>query len=137
MIDAKSNSRIFTVNSSQITINNLVLRNADDSAIFLINSTLITNNVTFENNVREHGGAVYGENTRFISSGDTYTDNYADVFGTAIYLKDNSTLYLDHGSFKSQKELHWGLINLIHSQFTIVNTTFSDIKSKYSPVLHT
>ena len=136
VIDAKSNARIFTVNASNITINNLVLKNANDSAIFLINSTLITNNVTFENNVREHGGAVYGENSTFISVDDAYTDNYADLQGAAIYLKANSKLYLLNASFKSQKELQWGLINLIRSQFTIVNTTFSDIKSKYCPVLH-
>lgn len=135
-IDANSQSRIFTINASNITINNLILKNANNSAIFITGSFLTTNNVTFENNFNDNGGAVHGENTTFKSVNDRFTDNDAKRFGSAILLQENSTFYLCNGSFKSQKELCWGLIDLTKCNFTIVNTTFNDIKSKYSSALH-
>ena len=46
VIDAKSQARIFTINASNVTIGNLVFKNANSSAIFIVNSTLKTNNVT-------------------------------------------------------------------------------------------
>ena len=137
IIDADSQARIFTLNASNVTIKNIVFKNANNLAIFAANSTISTNNVTFLSNVGDNnGGAIHGENTTFSSVNDKFTDNYANKFGAAIFLDKNSKLYLANGSFKSQKDLQWGLIEIRNSQFAIADTTFRDIKSKYSSILH-
>ena len=135
VIDADSRSRIFSINASDITINNLIFKNANSSAIFIENSTLKTNNVTFIGNVNNNGGALYGKNTTFTSVSDKFIDNEGK-FGSAILLKGNSTFNLISASFENQKEMDWGLIDLTSSKFMIANTTFRDMKSKYSTALN-
>ena len=49
VIDAKSKNRIFTVNGSNIIINNLVFKNGIDHAAVILGKNITTNNVTFIN----------------------------------------------------------------------------------------
>ena len=54
-----------------VIINNLVIKNAQNSAIFIKNATLTTNNVTFENNIGgEEGGAIHAEKANYSSVND-------------------------------------------------------------------
>lgn len=136
VIDAKCDSGIFTIKQSNVTISNLILRNANNSAIIIINSTLKTYNVTFENNTKDNGGAISGNNTTFISVNDKYVNNIVERFGSSILLQDNSSLYLSGATFKNKNSLIWGEIDLTDSQFSITDMEFGDIKSKYNPILH-
>ena len=68
IIDGNGLTRIFTVDSSNVVMNNLIIKNANRSAIFIKNSTLITNNVTFENNLAVGGGAICGVSSIYNSS---------------------------------------------------------------------
>ena len=86
-IDASNQSRIFDVQGKNITINNLVLINANGTnggAIYTI-QTLTLNNVTFSNNYATNtGGAIglYG-NATLNCSNIRFIDNYAPA-GSSI-----------------------------------------------------
>lgn len=137
IIDASSKSRIFTITSGNVIINNLVIQNACNSAIFIKNATLTTNNVTFENNVGgEEGGAIHAENANYSSVNDKFINNFATVYGSAIFVKDNSTLSVKNDLFKSDKHMYWGLMEVRKSQFTIEDTDFSNMTSDYTVAVH-
>ena len=136
VIDAKSQARIFTINASNVTFNNLVFKNAVNTAVIATGSTIVTNNVTFMNNSGgEEGGAVYINNTVYTSSNDKFIDNHASRFGAAIFVKDNCVFTSSNGLFKGN-DLYWGMIEVRKSKFNIVNATFRDSSSKYSTALH-
>ena len=109
VIDGNSLTRIFSIDSSNVVINNLIIKNGNISAIFIQNSTLITNNVTFENNIAVGGAAVCGVSSIYNSSGDRFINNNAK-YGSSIFLTDKSELNLNDGTFKNDNYLDWGLI---------------------------
>lgn len=136
-LDALHQTRIFNISSSNVVIKNLKIINANNSAIFLKNSTLTTNNVIFENNLaNENGGVINGENSTYTSFNDTFNNNYAK-FGSTIILDENSTLSLSNAKFKSNTTMYWGLIELRSSKFSIKDTIFNDMESKYTTSVHT
>ena len=106
IIDGNGLTRIFTIDSSNVVMNNLIIKNANLSAIFIQNSTLRTYNVTFENNIAKGGGAICGVSSIYNSSGDRFINNYAKV-GSSIYLEDRSELYLNDGTFKNDDYFDW------------------------------
>ena len=135
-IDANGEARIFTLNASNIVINNLIIMNAKNYAISSLNSTITTNNVTFLNNTGdEEGGAIYIENTTYTSRNDAFINNYATRFGSAIYAESNSTLNIEKTKFESDRDLYWGLIYTSKSDLHIADTDFENIISNYTPVL--
>ena len=137
VIDGSSKSRIFTINSGNVIINNLVIKNAQNSAIFIKNATLTTNNVTFENNIGgEEGGAIHAEKANYSSVNDKFINNFASIYGSAIFVKDNSTLMVKNDIFKSDKHMYWGLMEVRKSQFTISDTDFSNMTSNYTVAVH-
>lgn len=136
VIDAKGKARIFTLNASNIMINNLIIKNAKNYAISALNSTITTNNVTFLNNTGDNeGGAIHIENTNYTSRNDAFINNYGTRFGSAVYAESNSTLNLEKAEFESNKELYWGLIYTSKSKLYIADTDFENIISSYTPVL--
>ena len=137
VIDAKSQARIFAINASNVTVNNLVVKNALNGAVFAVNSTIFTNNVTFIDNVgNEKGGAIFGDKTNYTGVNDRFIDNYASKFGAALFFNNNCSVDLSNSVFKSQRQLYWGLIGAKKSKVTIQNITFQNITSKYSSALH-
>ena len=136
IIDAGSQARVFTINSSNITLSNLIIKNAVGTAIIVSNSTVYTNNVTFEGNVGgENGAAVYINNSNYTSTGDRFTDNKASRFGSAVFVKDNCSFNAINSTFMGN-DMYWGLIEIRKSQFNIENCTFADSSSRYSTALH-
>lgn len=90
IIDADGKTSVFKIYNSNLTMQNLILRNCNDSAIILYGSNLITINVTFENNnVRDIGGAVYCEDSVYSSSYGRFINNTAKYSGGAVYCKGN------------------------------------------------
>lgn len=137
IIDGSNQSRIFTINSANVVLNNLVIKNSFSSAVFIKNATLTTNNVTFDNNFdKENGGAILAENATYTSVNDKFVNNLAVKFGSAIFISDNSTLSIKNDIFKSDGHLQWGLIEIRESKFTIQDTNFSNLISDYTTVLH-
>lgn len=136
ILDAKHLSRIFNINSSNIIITNLIVKNAASSAIRIQNSNLTTINVTFLNNtLTNNGGALIASNTHYTSINDTFIDNKAK-YGSAIALFDGSVLELKNGNFKSSITLDWGLITMKYSTLTLTDTTFSNLNSSYATALY-
>ena len=135
IIDGNGLTRIFTVDSSNVVMNNLIIKNANRSAIFIKNSTLITNNVTFENNLAVGGGAICGVSSIYNSSGDRFINNYAK-YGSSIYLADRSELYLNDGTFKNDDYFDWSLIYLNSCTVDIQNSAFYNLTSNYCPALY-
>ncbi len=137
VIDGSSKSRIFTIHSGNVIINNLVIRNASNSAIFIKNATLTTNNVTFENNIGgEEGGAIHGEKADYSSVNDKFINNLATKYGSAIFVSENSTLTVKNDIFKSDSHMYWGLMEIRKSQFAIEGTDFSNMTSDYTVAVH-
>ena len=135
IIDGNGLTRIFTIDSSNIVMNNLIIKNANLSAIFIQNSTLRTYNVTFENNIAKGGGAICGVSSIYNSSGDRFINNYA-MQGSSIYLSDKSELYLNDGTFKNDDYFDWGLIYLNSCTVDIQNTSFYNSTSNYCPAVY-
>ena len=137
VIDGSAQSRIFSIISGNIIINNLIIKNANNSAIFIKNATLTTNNVTFENNVGgEDGGVIHAEKVNYTSVNDKFINNFAKKYGAAIFIQDNSTLIINNDIFKSDIHLYWGLIEIRKSKMTITNTNFSNMTSQYTNAIH-
>ena len=135
IIDGNGLTRIFTIDSSNVVMNNLIIKNANLSAIFIQNSTLRTYNVTFENNIAKGGGAICGVSSIYNSSGDRFINNYAKV-GSSIYLEDRSELYLNDGTFKNDDYFEWSLIYLNSCTVDIQNTSFYNLTSNYCPAVY-
>ena len=137
IIDGNGMARIFTINSSNVILNNLIVKNAKNYAIFSSNSTITATNITFLNNTgNNEGGAVHIDNTTLTCENNKFIDNYGTRFGNAIYATSNSTLNLKNNNFESNKELYWGLIFISESKLIIVDSNFEKIISKYTPVLY-
>lgn len=133
-IDANGQSSIFRLFDTGLVINNLTFRNSKGSAIFANYSDVSTSNVVFSDCVSSMGSAVCGHYTTYLSSNDNFINNYAKQ-GAAIFLDDESELELADGSFISEKDLHYGLIYLSSSKMSILNTTFLNLTSTYSPAI--
>ncbi|MBR0369115.1 MAG: hypothetical protein IJH63_00155 [Methanobrevibacter sp.] len=137
-IDASNQARIFIINGSNITINNLNLINGNANtgaaAYILPNATLTTNNVAFiDNEVSKGGGAVIN-NALYTSINDTFIDNYAKK-GGAIN-SQSGELIIINGTFSSEKIQNWGLIYITSTLMHIENTTFANTTSNYSTAIY-
>ena len=134
IIDASNQATCFNVKAKNVTINNLIFKNANNSAVNLIIGELNTNNVEF--NGGNSGAAVSVNFARYISSNDRFINNYASTTGSAIYSL-SSTVKIDNGYFASDKPLSWGLIHADEkSKLEITNTLFKDISSRYATAIY-
>ncbi|MDO5860302.1 hypothetical protein [Methanobrevibacter sp.] len=93
-IDASSNSRIFTINST-VTLNNIRFCNGKSSSnggAIYSSGNLNLNNCVFENNEAISGGAVYAYPTSRSNSFEscTFKNNRASERGGAIYLEGSA-----------------------------------------------
>ncbi len=136
VIDAKNKTFVFKlVNNSNVVIKNLVIRNTNESAILVIDSTLITVNVTFENNHDMYGAAIYGYESKITSTNDKFIENYAPQ-GASIYVEDSTTLNVNNATFSNKNPLQWGLIYGRVAEINVYDTVFSNINSKYATAIY-
>ena len=105
-VNARGFCRIFNITASDVTILNAVLINGNASgnqsdnvskggAIFWAGDSGQLENVTFENNYAEIGGAVYYNSTAVDATiiNSTFINNTAESFGGAIDCSANMELY--------------------------------------------
>ncbi|MBR6024037.1 MAG: hypothetical protein IK044_03620 [Methanobrevibacter sp.] len=138
-IDASNQARIFAVNGTNITINNLNIINGkanNGGGIFIeANSTLTTNNVVFaDNNASKSGGAVVNGRGSYVSINDTFIDNYASKGGTIE--TEQGMLDIINGTFSSEIAQSWGLVYIKNSLMYIENSTFANTSSKYASAIY-
>lgn len=135
VIDAKGAKAVFGFRDGTVTINNLVFKNCAGHSIVLVNCTLITNNVTFEDNVcNDYGAVVIGGNSQYFSNADKFINNYAKT-GAAVFLQGGSAQF-DKSIFKNDKPIHWSLIYGAGADITVLNSIFNNISSRYATVVY-
>ena len=132
-----NNQRIFYIKSSNITINNLVFKNAhwSNGGAIYNNGTLTLNNVTFINNAADkNGGAIY--NLGVMKAYDSvFIDNSA-IYGGAICNVYGGDLFISNAVFSSKISDKTGQIHCYNSDMSIINSTFLNITSSYSPAAY-
>ncbi|PWB86903.1 C1 family peptidase [Methanobrevibacter thaueri] len=137
VIDADGKTVIFKVNGGNITLKNLVLKNTNDTAIDVRNGVLNTINVTFINaNSQDYGGAVYlGNNSKYYSTNDKFTDNSAKTAGSSIFTL-SSTIDIKNATFTNRNPIRWGLIYGSDSIINVSDTTFANATSRYATAIY-
>ena len=136
-IDCAGQARLFKLGeNSSVILKDITIKNGINSLLVVNNATLITNNVVFENNTAgDMGGAVYITNDgNYISRDDKFINNYAPK-GSAIDMDGANLIQVINGTFVNKDVINWALI-YGDGNFYIVNTTFSNLSSNYSTVLH-
>uniref|UniRef100_UPI00262B8C8F C1 family peptidase n=1 Tax=uncultured Methanobrevibacter sp. TaxID=253161 RepID=UPI00262B8C8F len=136
IIDANNISAIFSVTGTNITINNLVFRNANSysGSVLYINSesTVTTNNVTFENCAAEYGIILTALAT-YISNDDKFLDCTASE---GVIFGHRSNLIFNNSLMRSSKNLKWGFIKTEGLSFTgVFNSIFANTTSKYTTAI--
>ena len=132
-IDANGQSAIFTINSKNVTINNLTFINAKASlgSVLLIakNASVTTNHVNFINNTAKD--SVICDRGLYYSNYDTFRDCTADM---GVIKVIQGELYVDSAVMTSSKMLNWGFIYTENalSNITIANSIFANTTSNYS-----
>ena len=137
-IDGANQARIFTINGTNITINNLNFINGNaiyGGVLYIkVNSSITTKNALFiDNEAVSEGGAIIN-NGAYTSINDKFINNYAKKGGTIS--SENSELAIINGSFSSDKIQNWGLIYMTSTLMYIENTTFANITSNYSSAIY-
>ena len=136
-IDAKNRSAIFTI-TANVTINNLVLKNANSlgGSVFNIGpgSILTTNNLTLIDNSAELGVVlVYGG---LISSADKILNSTSGNYGVIIIMESGAARFTD-AFMMSSRPLQQGFIfSLGNSYIEIANSTFANTTSRYNAAVH-
>ncbi|MBQ2831997.1 C1 family peptidase [Methanobrevibacter sp.] len=132
-IDANGQSAIFTINSKNVTINNLTFINAKASqgSVLLIakNASVTTNHVNFINNTAKD--SVICDRGLYYSNYDTFRDCTANM---GVIKVIQGELYVDSAVMTSSKMLNWGFIYTETglSNITIANSIFANTTSNYS-----
>ena len=136
-IDANNQSAIFSINGTNIIINNLTFINSNsyEGSVFNVlgNCSLTTNNVILENDTAGKGViSVYGQYT---SNGDRFIDSTSAKYGV-INVRDNAAASFDNALMMSSKQLDWGFIYAYDNVYiTVVNSTFANTTSRYTAAI--
>ncbi|SDA64430.1 C1 family peptidase, partial [Methanobrevibacter millerae] len=136
-IDGNNQSRLFTINGNNITLNDLILINGNSANCGGIRAvgTLTLNNVTFiSNHANKEGGALGIREGAFIISNCIFIDNFAES-GSSI-VAESSEVKLYNSSFTSKNSAKGSQIDFSHAEVYIENTTFTNITASYAPAIY-
>ena len=138
-IDGKNQSRIFNITGNNITLNNLILinANADKGGAIYANAALTLNNVTFiDNYAKTEGGAIglYG-NATLNCDNSHFIDNYAEA-GSSIFVKKGVINLYNSDMTSKVFNKYSQIVALVNSTIYIENSTFTNITSTYSPAVY-
>lgn len=138
IIDGADQSNIFSVMANNVTINNLILINANSSfgGALVSTGSLNLNNVTFANNyASEYGGAIVSFDDSVLNCNNCrFIDNYAPI-GSSIYVI-NANLNLFNSGVTSKIYSKRSQIFVDGCESYIDNVTFSNISSDYAPAIY-
>ena len=128
-IDAKGQSRIFQNKYSDVLIKDLILMNANNSAIENYD-ILKTSNVEFNNCSSDGGGAVLVEQADYISENDRFINNRATVYGGAAISANKANITVINGYFTGNYAKSGGAIAIADSYATIDDCLFEGNTAK-------
>ena len=137
-IDGNNQSRIFNITGKNITLNDLILinANADEGGAIWVNGTLTLNNITFINNYATNEGGAVGLYSDSIlnCSNSRFRDNYAKE-GSSVYVNE-SELNVYNAEISSRIFNKYGQIAALkESTISIENTTFANTTSSYATAI--
>lgn len=138
-LDAKNRSSSLQIcNSRNVTINNLVLINANMGALVVLNSSVTLNNITFIDNFagEDSGALTVQDGSEVILTGATFLNNAGEgVSGADVFIGESQFTCLN-SSFTSTHSTRYGSV-LGKDAYAILidNCTFTNISSTYSPAI--
>ena len=136
-IDGSNQARILYIDGENITISNLKLINGfigkKAGGAICSQATITLNNITFENNYAEFGGAVYVSNISQII--DCHFDNNNAIYGGAINYDD--TLTAINSEFKNSNKTTFSMVySNAESELNIERCRFLDSAAKYATAIY-
>ena len=130
---------LLILNSTNVTINNLIFINANGlGALYIANSSVTLNNVSFIDNVAgNYAGALYVDKNSFVTVNNSrFRDNIAgDRSGSDVFVQ-TSELQCLNCEFTSRHSTKYGSIFTMAAHAIILdNCTFANISATYSPAM--
>lgn len=136
-IDGDHQSSIFRISGTNITINNLTFLNANSywgSVLNLdVNSSVTTNNVTFENNLGETSIILLTDGSSLCSNNDKFIDSGTHLYG--LIVSTNANLTINNALMMNSKSKGGSFINGENSYISISNSTFTNTTSNYATAI--
>ena len=123
-INGNGKASVFKIINSTVTINNLILRNCNNSAIIAVNSKLVLSNVTFENNFANLGGGMLLEECNAIINDTKFISNNASSGSGICLLKCSAQI--NNALFENNTELKNGALYIEDSRVTLTDSKFRD-----------
>ncbi len=124
----------YIINCNQLTIQNLYIKNCDQFGIYLYNTSIRLENLSFENNHGNIGGGIYSHQSTITCINNRFEENYASE-GASIYLY-KSILNIEDSTFKNLNPIYWSIIYGETSQIYVTNCTFENISSGYASAIY-
>ena len=146
-IDGKNQSRLFNITGNNITLNNLILINANadkGGAIFALNN-ITCNNVTFKNNYAfTEGGSIYvSDHTNL--TGCVFESNYA-LKGSDVFFKRAQAppepeyarySNIEDCTFKNTQNIQQASIYINYNIYAKINNClFENMSGEYCPAIY-
>ncbi|WP_407379989.1 C1 family peptidase [Methanobrevibacter sp.] len=134
IIDANNENAIFKITANNVTINNLTFINSNGRVLDVQPSaSLTTNNIVFKDNYGSLG-IIFVSGAEYTSNNDQFINLVADNYGPILF--QMSSLILNNAKIISNEQLDNAFIfSYGNNRIFIINNTFSNITSKYNPVL--
>ena len=114
--------------------NNHAIDGNSQKIFFIAGSNITINNLVFKNAYGHNGGAILNDGTVTLNN-VSFVNNSAD-FGGAIYNRRNGELNISNAFFSSKISDKLGQIYCAYSNMNIYNSTFLNITSSYAPALY-
>lgn len=132
-IDAKNNALIFNFHSSDVVLNDIIFKNSNDTALKFINSNVTLNNIVFMNELNNSRALTIAA-SNVSSYNNRFIDNYK-MYGASI-LSQSSSVDIINATFTNKNDLIWSSVYFDEESCgNIINSTFTDITSKYAPAV--
>ena len=127
-------SGFYITNSKNLTIKNLIFKNFDEYTIYLEDSQITLDNVSFENTKGEDGGAIIAIESKFSCKNNIFKDNYANQ-GSSIYLY-YSECNIKNSLFLNAEPVYWSMIYGDTSKITVTDSIFANTSSRYATAIY-
>jgi C1A family cysteine protease len=138
-INANGQSRIFMIQGTDITINNLTFTNSNQhtgSALYIKNDCFVTtNDVVFANSTAGMGVIFVANGGKYVSNNDRIIDSTTNILGVVCLY--NATGEIHNAFMMSSKELTWGFVQCYqNSVIRVYDSIFVNTTSRYSTAIN-
>ena len=136
-IDGKNQSRLFRINGTNVTVNNLVIINGNSDSgggILSIGKNIIFNNITFKNDYASSGGGALAVLNTVEVNDCKFIDNGGPE-GSAIYSAEAS-IKIEGSYFECVNVLQKSMVRGYLSTMSINNSIFANSTSKSATAIY-